>query len=83
MKAAGIDAEYDRIDPAQYTDRTRNYDFDIITDQFPMSYEPSSGLKQYFGSDTADDSVFNSMGLNLQLSMRLLSMWLQQKIKVI
>ena len=63
MKAAGVDAEYDRIDPAQYTDRTRNYDFDIITDQFPMSYEPSSGLKQYFGSDTADDSVFNSMGL--------------------
>ena len=47
MKAAGIDAEYDRIDPAQYTDRTRNYDFDIITDQFLMSYEPSSGLKQY------------------------------------
>ncbi|NCX69191.1 MAG: ABC transporter substrate-binding protein [Rhodobacteraceae bacterium] len=41
----------------------RKYDFDIITDQFPMSYEPSSGLKQYFGSDTADDSVFNSMGL--------------------
>ena len=67
MKAAGIDAEYDRIDPAQYTDRTRNYDFDIITDQFPMSYEPSSGLKQYFGSDTADDSVFNSMGLKLSL----------------
>ena len=63
MKAAGVDAQYDRIDPAQYTDRTRNYDFDIITDQFPMSYEPSSGLKQYFGSDTADDSVFNSMGL--------------------
>ena len=63
MKAAGIDDEYDRIDPAQYTDRTRNYDFDIITDQFPMLYEPSSGLKQYFGSDTADDSVFNSMGL--------------------
>ena len=28
-----------------------------------MSYEPSSGLKQYFGSETADDSVFNSMGL--------------------
>ena len=63
MKAAGIDAKYNRIDPAQYTDRTRNYDFDIITDQFPMSYEPSSGLKQYFGSETADDSVFNSMGL--------------------
>ena len=63
MKAAGIEVEYDRIDPAQYSDRTRNYDFDIITDQFPLSYEPSSGLKQYFGSETADESVFNSMGL--------------------
>ena len=35
----------------------------MITDQFPMSLEPSSGLKQYFGSATADESVFNSMGL--------------------
>jgi microcin C transport system substrate-binding protein len=59
MKAAGIEAEYDRIDPAQYTDRTRNYDFDIITDQFPMSYEPSSGLKQYFGSVTADEGSYD------------------------
>jgi microcin C transport system substrate-binding protein len=63
LRAAGIDATYNRIDPAQYTDRTRNYDFDMITDQFPMSLEPSSGLKQYFGSATADESVFNSMGL--------------------
>ena len=28
-----------------------------------MSLEPGSGLKQYFGSETADESVFNSMGL--------------------
>ena len=63
LKAAGINATYSRVDPAQYTDRTRNYDFDIITDQFPMSMEPGSGLKQYFGSETADDSVFNSMGI--------------------
>ena len=63
LKAAGIDATYNRVDPAQYTDRTRNYDFDIITDQFPMSMEPGSGLKQYFGSETADTSVFNSMGI--------------------
>ncbi len=63
LKAAGIDATYNRVDPAQYTDRTRNYDFDVITDQFPMSMEPGSGLKQYFGSETADESVFNSMGI--------------------
>ena len=64
LKAAGIDAIYSRIDPAQMTDRSRNYDFDMMVDQFPMSLEPSSGLKQYFGSETADQSVFNSMGLN-------------------
>lgn len=63
LKAAGIDAIYSRIDPAQMTDRSRNYDFDMMVDQFPMSLEPSSGLKQYFGSETADQSVFNSMGL--------------------
>ena len=63
LKAAGIDAIYSRIDPAQMTDRSRNYDFDMMVDQFPMSLEPSSGLKQYFGSETANQSVFNSMGL--------------------
>ena len=63
LKAAGIDAIYSRIDPAQMTDRSRNYDFDMMVDQFPMSLEPSSGLKQYFGSETADQSVFNLMGL--------------------
>ena len=63
LKAVGIDAIYSRIDPAQMTDRSRNYDFDMMVDQFPMSLEPSSGLKQYFGSETADQSVFNLMGL--------------------
>jgi len=63
LRRLGVDAVYNRIDPAQYTDRTRSFDFDIITDQFPMGYEPGSGLKQYFGSETADESVFNSMGL--------------------
>lgn len=63
LQALGIDAVYNRVDSAQYTDRTRNFDFDMITDQFPMGYEPGAGLMQYFGSETADNSVFNSMGL--------------------
>ncbi|MEP2781635.1 MAG: extracellular solute-binding protein [Pseudoruegeria sp.] len=63
LRALGIDAVYNRVDAAQYTDRTRNFDFDMITDQFPMGYEPGAGLMQYFGSETADESVFNSMGL--------------------
>ena len=60
----GVNAKLNRIDYAQYTNRTRSFDFDIITDQFRMSYEPGSGLKQYFGSETAKESLFNSMGIS-------------------
>ena len=64
LRAAGIDAKYERIDSAQFTDRKRNYDFDMLTTQHPMSLEPSSGLKQYFGSESSDVSVFNSAGVS-------------------
>lgn len=63
LRRLGVDATYERVDPAQYTDRSRNFDFDVITDQFPTGYLPSNGLKQYFGSETADESLFNSPGL--------------------
>ena len=64
LQALGIDATYERIDPSQYTNRTRSNDFDMIVDQFPMGYEPGAGLQQYFGSATANDSVFNSPGVS-------------------
>jgi microcin C transport system substrate-binding protein len=63
LRALGIDARYSRIDPAQFTDRTRGHDFDMFTDQFPMAYEPGGGLKQYFASEGVDD-VFNSAGVS-------------------
>jgi len=63
LRRAGIDAVHQRVDNAEATNRERSYDFDIVTDQFPMSYIPGRGLEQYFGSATADDSVFNAMGL--------------------
>ena len=63
LQALGVDAYLTHVDNAQETDRTRNYDFDVVTAQFPMDYVPDSGLKQYFGSATADISTFNKMGL--------------------
>jgi microcin C transport system substrate-binding protein len=81
LKAAGIDAVYNRIDSAQFTDRTRNFDFDMVTDSFPMSFEPSSGLKQYFGSETADESVFNAMGLKSKAVDALIENVLQVQTK--
>jgi microcin C transport system substrate-binding protein len=63
MRRAGIDASLEKVDSAQQVNRERAYDFDMITEQFPMSFVPGSGLAQYFGSETADSSVFNKMGL--------------------
>ncbi|TCP60746.1 microcin C transport system substrate-binding protein [Rhodovulum bhavnagarense] len=63
LRRAGIDATHSFVDNAQATNRERSHDFDIITAQFPMDYVPGSGLRQYFGSETADSSVFNTMGL--------------------
>jgi microcin C transport system substrate-binding protein len=63
LRRAGIDASLEKVDSAQQVNRERAYDFDMITEQFPMSFVPGSGLAQYFGSETADSSVFNKMGL--------------------
>ena len=63
--ALGVDAKLENIDPAQYVARTRNpqYDFDIVSDAAASSYFAGSELKQYYGSATADVSVFNVAGL--------------------
>ena len=63
LKRLGIEAIYNRVDYAQNTERTRNHDYDIITDSLGGSYVPGTGLRQYFGSETADSSIFNSAGL--------------------
>ncbi|WP_284260906.1 extracellular solute-binding protein [Roseicyclus amphidinii] len=63
LRAIGIDARMTRVDGAQMNQRQRDADFDILTDHFPMSYEPGTSLRQYFGSIGADESLFNVAGL--------------------
>ena len=63
LRAIGINASLNRVDNAQLQQRQRDGDFDMITDHFPMSYEPSSSLRQYFTSLGADESLFNVPGL--------------------
>ena len=62
LRAIGIDATLSRVDSSQYTDRSRKFDFDIITDQLTTGYEAGGGLRQTFGSEGFGDA-FNSMGL--------------------
>ncbi len=65
LRRLGIDAVHQRVDNAQARDREKppNYDFDITVTHFPMALTPGNALKQYFGSKTANDSVFNMPGL--------------------
>ncbi|WP_224816157.1 extracellular solute-binding protein [Hasllibacter sp. MH4015] len=63
LRAIGVNASLNRVDNAQLQQRERDADFDIVTGHFPMGYEPGSGLRQYFGSLGADESLFNQPGL--------------------
>ncbi|MGB8621217.1 MAG: extracellular solute-binding protein, partial [Paracoccaceae bacterium] len=73
LQRLGVAAKLTRVDDAQATNRERSHDFDIITAQFPMNYEPGNGLEQYFGSESADNSVFNPMGLKSEAVDKLIT----------
>jgi microcin C transport system substrate-binding protein len=64
LRNIGVDARLTRVDNAQMTERERSFDFDIITDSFPMNEEPGSGLRQYFHSVQGDGSLFNPAGVS-------------------
>ena len=63
LRRLGVDAVHSRVDNAQATNRERTYDFDMVTAQFPMDFIPDAGLRQFFGSETAQTSTRNLMGL--------------------
>ena len=62
LRALGIDAFNSRVDNAEYENRKRSFDFDMIGDHLGQPEIPGTGLQQYFGSNAVDD-VFNVMGL--------------------
>ena len=64
LKVIGIDAIYNRIDNAQFTLRRRDRDFDMISAGYRKFLQPSTGLYQQYGMETADFSVFNPSGIN-------------------
>jgi microcin C transport system substrate-binding protein len=63
LRQIGIDAKLDRVDIAQYVDRRRTGDYDLVNHTFSMGFEPGVGLRQWFDSSTAVDSSRNLMGL--------------------
>lgn len=65
MKRLGVSAEHEFVDNAQLTSRERapTFDFDIVTGNMQTAYVPGTGLRQRYGSETANTSTFNKAGI--------------------
>ena len=67
LRALGVDASLNLIDPAQLSQRTDppSFDFDIIVGNATNGgYEPGSELKQGYASTTVDNSTRNRAGVS-------------------
>lgn len=63
LKVMGIDAVLEKVDPAQYTLRERERDYDLIFGSYAPFLGAGTGLMQRYGSEDAAFSVFNPAGL--------------------
>jgi microcin C transport system substrate-binding protein len=63
LKLMGIDANYESIDPSQFTMRNRERDYDLVFDSYAAFLEAGTGLMQRYGSSEAEFSLFNPAGL--------------------
>jgi microcin C transport system substrate-binding protein len=54
LKALGIDASVRRIDPTQYLERVRKFDYDMIIAMFPQSNSPGNEQRDFWHSTAAD-----------------------------
>ena len=63
VAALGIDITFEKVDSAQYTNRRRDRDYDLIFDQYAAFLGTGTGLAQRYGSEAAAFSLFNPAGL--------------------
>ncbi len=52
------------VDPTQYENRLKKFDFDVITDSYAMSHAPGNELRELWGSASADkEASRNRIGI--------------------
>ena len=54
LERIGVTASIRVVDDAQYQNRLRSFDFDMIIDQWGESLSPGNEQREYWGSQTAD-----------------------------
>ncbi len=73
LRSIGVDAKLERVDISQYVDRRNSGDYDLVNHTFSLGFEPGIGLRQWFATETADDSSRNLMGLKNEAVDRLVT----------
>jgi microcin C transport system substrate-binding protein len=64
LKLLGINATIRTVDNAQYQDRLKNYDYDVVSSRFMAGLTPGDGLRIFFGSQSANaPGTFNMSGI--------------------
>ncbi|MGD1881302.1 MAG: extracellular solute-binding protein [Paracoccaceae bacterium] len=63
VEKLGVDVNFEVVDGAQFTSRRRDRDYDLIFGGYYPILEPGTGLRQLFGSEAAEYSLFNPAGL--------------------
>ena len=56
LERLGITVNVRAVDPIQYENRVRSWDYDIITDQWGQSLSPGNEQRSYWGSQAADQN---------------------------
>ncbi|AZN97730.1 ABC transporter substrate-binding protein [Mesorhizobium sp. M9A.F.Ca.ET.002.03.1.2] len=54
LRKIGIDAALRIVDPSQYVNRTRGFDFDVVTGMFGQSDSPGNEQRDFWSSKAAD-----------------------------
>ncbi len=65
LKRLGIQTELKTVDPAQATERQKEYDYDVVIQRFVMSLTPGIELRNIFSSEVVDNpGASNLSGLS-------------------
>ena len=67
VEAMGVAITLEEVDPAQYTLREREKDYDLIYDSYASFLGTGTGLHQRYGSEDAVISLFNPASLQSEL----------------
>ena len=64
LERLGIGVGLRIVDPSQYENRTRDFDFDIVTELWGQSLSPGNEQREFWGSEAADrPGSRNSLGI--------------------